>query len=249
MNNNIKLTEQEIKYWEAISNTEFIFEKGCYNTCNSHCCRWDTPDLPLTIIPKGGTLFYLPKEYEYISKYGKVTNVPPYKMKTNFLNKELFIYYKHCNDDNNCNIKFSRSLYCKLYPFLPVFDIEGSLIDLKYISVYDVTYDIIKQKSPCYVKDLKEKYLEMWKHKDSTINLLKNPYTLFYIMVGNILHDNYIETLNANQNLINLNGKEFWKKWEKLYLAGKLINKNKLEKDIEKLYNTFNVRYNFLLED
>ena len=91
MNENIKLTEQEKLYWEKIFNTEFIFEKGCYSTCNSHCCRWDTPDLPLTIIPKGGTLFYLPKEYAYISKYGKITEIPPYKMKTKLFDKELFI--------------------------------------------------------------------------------------------------------------------------------------------------------------
>lgn len=245
----IILTEQEKLYWEKIFNTEFIFEKGCYSTCSSHCCKWDTPDLPLTIIPKGGTLFYLPKEYAYISKYGKITEIPPYKMKTKLFDKELFIYYKHCNDDANCNIKFSRSLYCKLYPFIPVFDIEGNLLDLKFISIYDVTYDFIGQKSPCYVKDLKAKYIDLWSKEDSNIHLLKNPYTLFYLMVGNLIHDNYVETLKSNNKLINLQGKEFWKKWEKLYLAGRLINKNKLEKGIEKLYNDFSIKYNFSLED
>ena len=142
-------------------------------------------------------------------------------MKTKLFDKELFIYYKHCNDDANCNIKFSRSLYCKLYPFIPVFDIDGNLLDLKYISVYDVTYDIIGQKSPCYVKDLKAKYIDLWSKEDSNIHLLKNPYTLFYLMVGNLIHDNYVETLKSNNKLINLQGKEFWKKWEKLYLAGR----------------------------
>lgn len=245
---NITLTNDEKIYWEKIFNSEFIFETGCYKTCSSFCCRWDSEDIPLKIIPKGGTLFYLPKEYAYISQYGKVTELEPFKMKAKFFDKEITLYYKHCNDDANCNIKFSRSLYCKLYPFLPVFDINGTLTDLKYISVYDVTAEIIKQKTPCYVKDLKEKYLKHWQENPETISLLTEPYTLFYLMVGNILHDNYVKTLTNNLELISLTGNMFWKKWEKLYLAGKLINKAQLEHDIEILYLEMNKKYNFVYE-
>lgn len=245
---NITLTNDEKIYWEKKFNSEFIFETGCYKTCNSFCCRWESKDMPFRIIPKGGTLFYLPKEYAYISEYGKVTELEPFKMKAKFFDKEITLYYKHCNDDANCNIKFSRSLYCKLYPFLPVFDIDGNLKDIKYISVYDVTAEIIKQKTPCYVKDLKEKYLKHWQENPETISLLTEPYTLFYLMVGNILHDNYVKTLTNNLELISLTGNMFWKKWEKLYLAGKLINKAQLEHDIEILYLEMNKKYNFVYE-
>ena len=246
--NNLTLLSQEIIYWQKIFNSEFIFETGCYKTCSSFCCRWESKDMPFRIIPKGGTLFYLPKEYAYISEYGKVTELEPFKMKAKFFDKEITLYYKHCNDDANCNIKFSRSLYCKLYPFLPVFDIDGNLKDIKYISVYDVTAEIIKQKTPCYVKDLKEKYLKHWQENPETISLLTEPYTLFYLMVGNILHDNYVKTLTNNLGLISLTGNMFWKKWEKLYLAGKLINKAQLEHDIEILYLEMNKKYNFVYE-
>lgn len=243
--NNITLTNEEKIYWEKIFNTEFIFETGCYKICNSFCCRWGNEDIPLRIIPKGGTLFYLPKEYAYISKYGKVTDIKPYTMKAKFFDKEILLYYKHCNDDSNCNIKFSRSLYCKLYPFLPVFDINGNINNIKYISVYDVTADIIGQKTPCYVKELKEKYLKLWQENPEKTALLKEPYTLFYLMVGNILHDNYVTTLTNNEELMSLKGSMFWKKWEKLYLAGKLVDKIQLKNDIENLYNQISSKYNF----
>ena len=246
---NLVLSKEEICYWEKIFNTEFIFETGCYKTCNSYCCRWDSSDLCFSIIPKGGTLFYLPKEYAYISKYGKITDTKPFKMKSKFFDKEIYLYYKHCNDDANCNIKFSRSLYCKLYPFLPVFDIDGNLIDIKYISVYDVTVNIIGQKTPCGVKDLKGKYLKEWQNHKETIALLKEPYTLFYLMVGNILHDNYVNTLKNNQELMALNGGIFWKKWEKLYLKGRLINRQRLQEDIETLYTQMHNKYNFTYEN
>ena len=243
---NITLTNDEKIYWEKIFNSEFIFETECYKTCNSFCCRWDSEDIPLKIIPKGGTLFYLPKEYAYISQYGKVTENNPFIMKAKLFDKEIYLYYKHCNDDNNCNIKFSRSLYCKLYPFLPVFDINGNLNNIKYISVYDVTANIIGQKTPCYVIDLKTKYLKYWQENTEKIQLLKEPYTLFYLMVGNILHDNYVNTLTKNKELMSLTGSMFWKKWEKLYLAGRLIDKLQFQKDIENLYQEMNSKYNFI---
>ena len=217
---NITLTNDEKIYWEKIFNSEFIFETECYKTCNSFCCRWDSEDIPLKIIPKGGTLFYLPKEYAYISQYGKVTENNPFIMKAKLFDKEIYLYYKHCNDDNNCNIK--------------------------YISVYDVTANIIGQKTPCYVIDLKTKYLKYWQENTEKIQLLKEPYTLFYLMVGNILHDNYVNTLTKNKELMSLTGSMFWKKWEKLYLAGRLVDKLQFQKDIENLYQEMNSKYNFI---
>lgn len=239
---NDKLKERN-QLWETISNSEFIFESQCYKTCSSFCCRWGNNGVPLKIIPKGGTLFYLPQEYNYLQKYGKITDKPLYKMSISTNNINLEILYKHCTDDNNCNILFSRSLYCKLYPFLPVFNIDGKVVDVKYISVYDVTYEFIEQKTPCYVKDLKNKYLEFWKNDEYNITLLKEPYIMFHLMVANIIHDNYLETLK-NSPLKDLTGNDFWKKWEKFYLAGRLINKEKLKNDIENLYTEFAKRYN-----
>lgn len=239
MDNN---TEKQNQIWEKISNSEFIFESQCYKTCLSFCCRWGNNGTPLKIIPAGGTLFYLPQEFRYLQKYGKITDKPLYKMSIKTDNVNLEILYKHCTDDSNCNILFSRSLYCKLYPFLPVFNIEGKVIDIKYISVYDVTYDFTGNKTPCYVKDLKNKYLDYWQNDDYNITLLKEPYIMFHLMVANIIHDNYLETLK-NSSLKDLAELDFWKKWEKLYLAGRLIDKNKLKQDIDNLYYEFTKRY------
>ena len=65
-------------------------------------------------------------------------------------------------------------------------------------------------------------------------------------MAGNILHDNYVNTLTDNKELMSLTGSIFWKKWEKLYLAGKLVNKIQFQKDIENLYQEMNSKYNFI---
>lgn len=239
----MSLDKETFELWDKIFKAEFIEEPGCYKTCESYCCRWNTPDIPLTIIPKGGTLFYLPNEFQYIEKYGKITDKPLYDISIKLDNgKEIKVYYKYCTDDKNCNVLFSRSLYCKLYPFFPVMNIKGEIVDVKYISIYDITCQLIDQKTPCYVKDKKEHYLELWKNNSKNIELLKNPNILFYLMVANIVHDNYCETLK-NSPIINLKGTQFWKKWEKFYLGKMLFNKNKIKEDLENLYSEFEKHY------
>ena len=239
----MELKKESFELWDKIFKSEFIEEPGCYKTCESFCCRWNTPDIPLTIIPKGGTLFYLPNELEYMKEYGKLTDKPLYDISVKLSNgKEIKVYYKYCTDDKNCNILFSRSLYCKLYPFFPVMNIHGEIIDVKYISIYDITCDIIGQSTPCYVKGKKEYYLDLWKNNSKNIELLKTPEIIFYLMVANIVHDNYYETLKYS-SISNLKGVVFWKKWEKFYLGKMLFNKNKLVSDLDDLYNEFCKHY------
>ena len=230
--------------WKNILEREFIFEKECYKTCNSFCCRWEHEDFPRFFIPKGGTLFYLPEEYNYIKSNAMLSDGNISQLSINLYdNKKVSIYYTACNDDRNCNIKFTRTLYCRIYPFFPVFNMEGELLDLKYISIYDITSDIIGLKTPCYVKNKKEVYLKLWQKDKELLNILKNPYLLFHFMVADILYNNYCETLKES-GLLSYRKEEFWVKWERLYLKKRLINKEKATKDINELYKKFCNEYN-----
>lgn len=224
-------------YWEKLSDVEFLFEKGCWNACDSFCCRWNHPDFNFKIIPPGGTLFYMEAEYEYIAKYKKIAKVPVYEMALDYgKNKKLKLCYKSCFDCDNCNKLFSRTLYCKLYPFLPVFNILGELTDVKYISVYDVTLNIIKGATPCSVIKNKQKYFDLWSEKPEILELLKEPYTLFYLIAANLLHDNYVNNISLKSDLLGLDMKAFWSRWEMEYLTGRLVNKAELSVKITETY-------------
>lgn len=242
----INLTEHEVSYWKRVSEAEFITEDGCYKKCGSFCCRWNSADMPFRIIPKGGTLFYMPKEYEYLKVYAKVPSAAPYNMSICF-NKDkppVKVYYRHCSDDNGCNILFSRSLFCKLYPFLPVFDIDGEITDVKYISVYDITAELIGYETPCFVKGMKDKYKTLWSLGGGNADLLREPYVLFHLMAASLLHDNYVRKLSSMNNLISLKVPDFWKKWEKEYLSGFLIDKDMFSSSLNNLYDEFEKKYN-----
>ena len=122
----------------------------------------------------------------------------------------------------------------------------GGLIDVKYISVYDVAAECAGFETPCFVKSMKDKYMAIWQDGGGNIDLLKEPYVLFHLMVASLLHDNYKDTL-CKGSLISLKGQEFWKKWEREYLRGSLINKNTFAKAVKELHGRFIKRYEITL--
>lgn len=232
------------EYWERLSEAEFIFENGCWKACDSFCCRWCHPDFNFKIIPGGGTLFYMEEEYSFMSRYKLMGEAPVYTMSLGYGGKKaLKLFYKHCDDCDNCNKLFSRSLYCKLYPFLPVFDIDGNIKDVKYISVYDVTLNIIKGSTPCSVTAKRESYMDMWKKAPEALKLLKEPYVLFNLRIADLVHDNYVKTLSAQTGLISMDHKDFWRRWEMEYLAGRLVDQTELSKEAASLYKDMALKY------
>lgn len=238
------MARPDLAYWQKLSDTEFLFEKGCWKECDSFCCRWNRPDFNFNIIPKGGTLFYLEEEYDYMSKYKKVTDVPVYKMKLDYGgSKPLVLLYKHCWDCDNCNKLFSRSLYCKLYPFLPVFDVNGKLLDVKNISVYDVTLDIIGGSTPCSVIKNKEKYLKLWSEQPEILDMLREPYVLFHLMVANLLQTNYSEVIRDNLGIMMKEPSKFWQNWEMKYLTARLVDKKDLAVKTAAVYKEMTAIY------
>lgn len=160
---------------------------------------------------------------------------------------KLDLYYTQCNDVFNCNKQFVRPLYCRLYPFFPVLNIEGELLDIKYLSLYDIAADMKNITTPCYIKQNKEYYLKLWKQDEVILSIFRYPYLLFYLMVANIVHDNYIKAM-LKSDILKYGNIDFWQNWEMVYLEKKLFLIDELKERIDNLYNSFIKKYqNFKL--
>ena len=151
---------------------------------------------------------------------------------------------------NSWTLADSAKIFCRLcemeYITVPdylanknvVFNIHGELLNLKYISIYDITSDLINLKTPCYIKNKKSEYIDKWKNDKNIHRLFTNPYLLFHFLVADILHDNYVETIK-DSTLLENEGEMFWRLWEKAYLKKQLINKVKLVNKLDEMYNNF----------
>jgi hypothetical protein len=209
--------------WARIAVAEFIQEAECYKACASFCCRWEHEDLNFSFIPKGGTLFYLPHEYVWMRQNAKVQESVK-KLEFQFSDRHsISLYFSYCEDCAQCRRLFDRTLYCKLYPFLPLLSREGELEGLSLISPYDVAMEYTQTRSPCAVMKKKAFYFDKFRNDASLMALLRQPYVHFHLRAARHLSKAYQEALAKDASFCGLAPRNFWKRWEFSYLSGKLF--------------------------
>lgn len=223
-------TKYEVK-WDAVTAAEFIFEDRCWETCGGYCCASRHSDFCFQLIPMGmATVLYFADEYRYLSRAGKVLGMegPGHRAQRLSLDfggpKPLSLIQAPCPYLGECAGKINKPLHCKLYPFMPVFALDGTLKDLYPFSVFDLTMLVRGEQSPCTIWGKKDAYLKKWREDSTALDVLRHPFFIFHSMVGKTFADLYTEKLRADKSLAGLEGVDFWRKWEFRYLAGRLMD-------------------------
>lgn len=231
------LSEERKAFWKEFSGLELIQEDSCWTACSGgFCCDWRLPEFEFRLIPWGGTVFYLEEEFQYYKDHKKI--FPEESIKTASIRfgegQALKIHYASCQLKGLCREVADRPLSCKLYPFLPVFGGDNTVVGLSYVSVYDITLDLVGTETPCRVKKLKDKYINLF-NDGKILPFLRDPYVLFHLKAVRAGFENYVGRLRASQNFLTNKGRDFWKKWEFEYLAGKYMDRGALAADMERL--------------
>ena len=78
-----------------------------------------------------------------------------------------------CRYAGLCGGHIGKPLLCKLVPFLPVMDMNGTLVDLAMINLLDITISVMGLEPRCSVLKLKDKYLELWSKNPELIQPLR----------------------------------------------------------------------------
>lgn len=234
--------------WEQIESTVFAWEDNCWLTCGGYCCGTTHPEeFQFRILPlDASAIVYLGDEYDWMVRNGKA---PPADMKKREFSfdfggpKPLRIVVVDCHLKGLCSDCVTKPLQCRIYPFIPVFDIEGELQDLYPGSMYDLTYLKSGDKTPCTVWHLKrEVYLSQWKNSE-VIDLLKHPMLQFYFAAYKVFADIYLEVLSRDESIASLRGADFWSRWEMLYLGRRLFDTPRIKEELKALYLVYSRKY------
>ncbi len=230
------LSEERLRFWQQVDGTEMVSEPLCWQGCGSFCCRWEHPAMHLRFIPRGGTLFYTGEEFEYFAGRNRLIQgetaqiaIPCGK------GRELRIRYAPCPAPERCRQDFDRTLYCKLYPFLPLVENDGTVSALGHISPYDMTLEVLERWDRegrlndrqreltgihriCTVKKCADKYLDQWQNS----RILQDPYVLLHLRAGRHVRKRFLEELEKHRD--ELLATDFWLCWELLYLRGRFFD-------------------------
>lgn len=235
--------------WAQIEQIVFAWDDNCWLTCNGgYCCGNSHPvDFNFRIFRlDASAIVYLGDEYDWM-----VANsaAPPSDMRKREFKfdfggpKPLRAVVVDCDRKGLCAGCLVKPLQCRIYPFIPVFDIEGKLHDLYPASMYDLTFAGIDDKTPCTVWNLRRSaYLAKWSEQPE-VDLLRHPLLLFYFAAYKIFADIYLEMLEHSTVLTGLKGEAFWSAWEFQYLGRKLFDIPRIKREMLALYATYEARF------
>lgn len=229
--------------WSELKDSQFLLEDGCWSGCGGgFCCSQNHPDFDFRFMPssgKGTTLIYWHDEYEWLSREGRVQPIsesgPVRELRFDFGGPEpLRITNVACHHLGLCNGKLDKPLVCKLYPFLPVANVSGTIDKLIPLSIFDLTFDAIGTLSPCWVRTKYDAYLRRWQSASAPA-AFRHPLYILYSQAASHFVDLYMK--DRHPRLAGLTGKGFWRTWELLYLGGRLVNSDEWKRRVFDSYS------------
>ena len=235
--------------WAQIDKTVFAWEDKCWLTCNGgYCCGNTLPkDWNFRVFQhKGAAIVYIGEEYDWMmtNSAAPMANMRRREFKFDFGGpKPLRAVVVDCDRMGLCEGCMIKPLSCRIYPFIPIFDTEGTLSDLYPGSMYDLTFLKTDDTTPCTVwRDKREIYKGYWS-KSPEIDLLRHPLLMFYFAAYKAFADIYLEMLENSPTLAGLKGEDFWSTWEFQYLGRKLFDIPRIKAAIMEVYTEYEARF------
>jgi hypothetical protein len=228
--------------WSTIHSQNFT-SGGCWKTSSCYCCVNNHPDFSFQLLPVDGTtLLYMESEYKFLEEKGQVLEKtghgkPPQLFSFEFGGpKPLNIYHTPCHLAGLCQGVIQRPLLCKIYPFIPILDVDGKLESIIPASIYDITFDILGMTSPCSIFSQEQEYRQRWNELPAEIQTLQHPNIILYLQAIKFFVQSYTTKIKECIELKELSGKEFWAKWELLYLGQKLVDTEQVRMNVKNTY-------------
>lgn len=237
--------------WAQIYRTQFVFEDECWRTCGGgFCCSGNSPDFQFQLLLTGGAnLLYLTREYEFAHQHGVAADNLPDADPTSILKLDygdghaLSAVKVNCRLLGACDGCIDKPLLCRLYPFIPTFSIDGEIETLYPASIYELTSQAMGWTSPCSVALKKSEYEERWTRDPNLLAPLRHPYIMFHLAAYGLLVDSYRTGLANDRKLAGLDGVEFWRTWELVYLGGCLFDWPLIRAQLSDLHDIYHSQF------
>ena len=224
--------------WNSIYSKDFVSFKDCYLTCDGYCCKNFFGDYFKLLHKKAVILPMLEGEFLYYKSQGGIQNITQKYRKEEFSfgDKKLVLYYLSCECGGLCNPHYLRPLICRIYPYFPIVNIYGDILDFYPASLMDLFFSSSANHRCTLVReyqdDLKKQLSESLKE------LLCYPLFIFIFQLMEILARSLRDSLN-HQCIDLLSEKEkvdFLKKIEWNLLRRKPWKQLKFKEETYRIY-------------
>lgn len=230
----------EAVIWQEVYNTEYVKAPECWKTCGGYCCK-NFYGEHFNILDKSGvSLPLLEKEYEYYQSIGGIKNITePAKKRTFKLSngKSFSIYLLSCNCGGVCEPHGHRPLICRIYPYFPVVDASGTVLDFEYAALMDLFYRDPDSDHKCTLVREQSKRIKQ-ELSISLKPLLRDPEVVFVFRCLKELVDRLKLKMNGHINTLDeAQLKKFIAKYEWMILSGKPWKDAAFSQRIDTIYD------------
>jgi hypothetical protein len=225
--------------WIQVHRNEYLFEDNCWAKCkSSFCCTNRHDDFNFIAIRQGEcSIHYIENEYEFLSQKGLA---PEKGVKETLFDyggqKPLRVVNAICEKQGQCVGTYTKPLICRLYPFLPILDKSGALIDLQALSLFDQAMPFSGSVASCHIHSQKQKYLNLWQSNPAILApIVAQPRLRLYLLAAAYFSSIYQKKMALSEQLKGRRKKEFWYIWEREFLTGQLIDKEELARKLAEM--------------
>lgn len=223
--------------WEKIYQTSFVDFLDCHLTCGGHCCKNVLGRFFKILNQKSVILPLLESEYLYYQSKGTIPKITKSKKQVFHLRngKTFVLYFLFCECGGLCEPHALRPLICRIYPYFPIINAKGEILDFYPASLMDLFYPF--SSHPCTLIREHDKILKEKLSKNLQI-LLEIPLFIFVFLAMELLAktlQNYLQ--NPNLSAMNEEEKQqFTRELELCLLSNKAWGSEEFKTQIAQIY-------------
>ena len=181
-------------------------------------------------------------EYRYYTSIGGVKNITSPAKKSHFTlenGRSFDLYFLSCSCEGLCEPNSSRPLICRIYPYFPIVNAKGEILDFDYCSLTDIFYTSPQQNHNCTLVTDPEFNSQIREQlKTGLAGILKSPRYIFLFMISKLFIDAFREAVPERLDTINTEKiGAFVRKYEMALLLGKPWRKPAFRAKINEAYD------------
>lgn len=138
--------------WDSLYRREYVSVPDCWKECGGYCCNnflageLSLPESDKVVVP------FLPGEYAHHVAAGGFPQ-PGMTVTQHYVlpdGQPWDVHFLRCSAKGKCNANFVKPLVCRIYPYFPVVDLDGGIVDFEYCSLIDLFHPEVSVH-PCYI--------------------------------------------------------------------------------------------------
>ena len=230
--------------FDVIQATDLVYVPGCWKLCgDAHCCSFSRHKARFKFIGKspGQELPLLPGEYAYLKSKGLLAQFQDhaYRAVTYAFGSRSILMESIVSKRQNCACDHdTRPTICRLYPVLPVFDVEGRVTGIDRVGIYDQLEDLDGGPRICQVETMPID--ELRKLLTVTAEIARDPRALFYMIAYKRAHDHVLGRVKALRGEREISA---FSVFETGFMRNALIDHAVLGEELGTLADAFETRY------